>query len=136
MATQIKGTNQEFLEILRGLEAIKGVKGKSFSLLVARNIASLAEHLKPIESIAAPSKEFNEVAAIAHSHAENEDSDAIKALEEEHKDLIEERKKQLEQVEEMLSADSKVKVNLISEEIVPEEVTAEQLLPLLKILKD
>ena len=134
--TQITGTNQEFLEILRGLEAIKGVKGKAFGLLVARNIVFLTEHLKPIEKVAAPTKEFNEVSAIAHQHAENEDAEALKALEEEHKDLIEERKEQLKKVDELLAETSEVKVNLIREGIVPEEVTAEQLLPLLKILKD
>ena len=136
MATQITGTNQEFLEILRGLEAIKGVKGKSFSLLVARNIQSISKHLKPIEKAAVPSTAFNEVAAIAHKHAENEDTEALQTLEEEHKDLVEKRKEQLKTVEEMLLKSSKVKVNLIREELVPEEVTAEQMLPILKILKD
>ena len=134
--TQITGTNQEFLEILRGLEAIKGVQGKAFSLLVARNIVSLSNHLKPIEKEAVPTEEFNRVSAIAHQHAENEDAEALESLEEEHKDLIEERKEQLKKVEKLLAKSAKVKVNLIREELVPEEVTAEQLLPLLKILKD
>lgn len=134
--TQITGTNQQFLEILRGLEAIKGVKGKAFSLLVARNIVSLSEHLKSIEKEAIPTEEFNRVSAIAHQHAENEDAEALDALEAKHKDLIEERKEQLKKVDKLLAKSAKVKVNLIREELVPEEVTAEQLLPLLKILKD
>jgi len=134
--TQITGTNQQFLEILRGLEAIKGVKGKAFGLLVARNIVSLSEHLKPIEKEAVPTEEFNKVSAIAHQHAENEDAEALDALEAKYKDLIEERKEQLKKVDELLAGSAKVKVNLIREDLVPEEVTAEQLLPLLKILKD
>ena len=136
MATQIKGTNQEFLEILKGLESIKKVKGKTFGLLVARNIVYISKHLKHIENAAIPSTAFNEVAAVAHKFAESEDTEALEALEKEHKDIVDARKKQLKEVEEMLLKESEVKVNLIREELIPEEVTAEQILPLLKILKD
>ena len=93
MATQIKGTNQEFLEILKGLEVIKGIKGKTFGILVARNILHLSKHLKHIENAAMPSTAFNEVAAVAHKFAENEDTESLKALEEEHKDVVDARKK-------------------------------------------
>ena len=136
MATQIKGTNQEFLEILKGLEVIKGIKGKTFGILVARNILHLSKHLKHIENAAMPSTAFNEVAAVAHKFAENEDTESLKALEEEHKDVVDARKKQLKEVEEILVKESAVVVNLIREELIPDEVTAEQILPLLKILKD
>ena len=136
MATQIKGTNQEFLEILKGLESIKGVKGKAFGLLVARNIVHISKHLKHIENAAIPRTAFNEVAVVAHKLAESEDTKALEELEEKHKDIVDIRKKQLKEVEEMLLRASEVNVNLIREELIPDEVTAEQILPLLKILKD
>ena len=134
--TQIEGTNREFLELLKGLEAIKGVKGKSFALLTARNIMSLTKHLKPIEKIARPTTEFQKVSEKAHAFAEAEDTDGLKELEDANKELIEQRKEQLETVEKMLDEDSKVKVNLIREELVPDEVTPELILPLLKIIKE
>jgi len=56
--------------------------------------------------------------------------------EEEYKELIEERKEQLNKVEEMLDTEAEVSVNLIREDLVPEDVTPEQILPLLKILKE
>lgn len=136
MATQIKGTNQEFLEILKGLEVVKGIKGKTFGILVARNILHLSKHLKHINNAAKPSTAFNEVAAVAHKFAESEDTESLKALEEKHKDVVDARKKQLKEVEEMLLKESEVDINLIREELIPDEVTAEQILPLLKILKD
>lgn len=134
--TQITGTNREFLELLKGLEAIKAVQGKAFAILAARNIASLSEHLRPIDTVARPSVEFQKVSAKAHKMAEAEDAEAIEKLEEEHKELIEERKEQLNKVEEMLDTEAEVSVNLIREDLVPEDVTPEQILPLLKILKE
>lgn len=134
--TQITGTNREFLDLLKGLEAIRGVKGKAFAVLAARNIASLTEHLSPIEKVAAPSDAFIEVSQVAHKLAEEENTEAIEKLEEEHKDLIEERKEQLAKVDEMLDSESSVGVNLIREELIPDEVTPEQILPLLKIIKE
>ena len=74
--TQITGTNREFLELLKGLEAIKAVQGKAFAILAARNIASLSEHLRPIDTVARPSLEFQQVSAKAHKMAEAEDAES------------------------------------------------------------
>jgi len=133
--TQIKGTNREFLQILKALEAVKGLKGKSFALLVARNINALTEHLQPIEKESIPSIEFQKLSVKVQEKIEAEDSDAIEALEKEHAELIEERKQQLETVEKMLNMESEVKVNLISEDILPNDITADQTYGLLKLLK-
>lgn len=133
--TQIKGTNREFLQILKALEAVKGLKGKSFALLVARNINALTEHLQPIEKESIPPIEFQKLSVKVQEKIEAEDSDAIKALEKEHAELIEERKQQLETVEKMLNMESEVKVNLISEDILPNDITADQTYGLLKLLK-
>ena len=133
--TQITGTNREFLQILKALEAVKGLKGKAFALLVARNIKSLTEHLQPIEQKSIPSLEFQKLSVAVQEKIEQEDTEGIKALEEENKTLVEERKLQLEEVEKMLNLESKVKVNLISEDLLPEDITADQTYGLLKILK-
>ena len=136
MATQIKATNREFLEILKALEAVKQAKGKSFAVLAARNIVAITEHLRPIEEVALPKKAFVELSEKVQRLIQKEDQEAVTKLEQENEELIEERKAQLLKVEEMLDEKASVKINMIREEIVPEEVTAEQLLPLLKILKD
>ena len=73
--TPIKGTNREFLELLKGLETVKSVPGKAFALLTARNILSLSKHLKHIEKIAKPSTEFQKISEEAHKLAEAEDAD-------------------------------------------------------------
>ena len=133
--TEIKGTNQEFLDLLRGLEGLKEVQGKTFSLLVARNINSIAKHLKPIEVAAKPTKEFQELSVKVQRLVKEEKTDEIEALEEENKETIEERKAQLAAVDDMLKDNSSVGINLIKEEHIPNDVTPEQLLPLLSIIK-
>lgn len=133
--TEIKGTNQEFLDLLRGLEGLKEVQGKTFSLLVARNIDSIAKHLKPIEIAAKPTEEFQELSVKVQRLLEEEKPDEVKALEEENKEIIEKRKAQLAAVDDMLKDSSSVGINFIKEEHIPNDVTPEQLLPLLSIIK-
>jgi len=134
MATKIKGTNQEFLEILRGLEGLKEVKGKVFSLLVARNIMYISKHLKPIEKAAEPSKKFQELSVQVQRLVKEEKNEEIVAIEEANKDLIEDRKTQLAEVEDMLQKESSVDINFIKEEHIPNDVTPEKILPLLAII--
>jgi site-specific recombinase len=133
--TEIKGTNREFLEILKGLEAVKQAKGKTFAVLAARNIESISKHLKPIEKIATPKPEFVKLSREVQQLLEQENQEAVSKMEEDNKELINQRKEQLTKVEEMLDKKSTVNVNFIREEVVPEEITTEQLLPLLKIIK-
>lgn len=134
MATQIKGTNQEFLEILRGLEGLKEIKGKVFSLLVARNIMYISKHLKPIEKAAEPSKEFQELSVQVQKLLKEEKNDDIETIEEKNKKLIEDRKAQLAAVEDMLKEESSVSINFIKEEHIPSDITPEKILPLLSII--
>lgn len=133
--TQITGTNREFLQMLKALESVKGLKGKTFALLVARNINSLTDHLQPIEKASIPSAEFQELSVKVNRLFEDENKEAIEKLELEHADLIEKRKNQLDKVEKMLNKESSVSVNLIGEEHLPNDITADQIYGLLKIIK-
>jgi hypothetical protein len=133
--TQITGTNREFLQILKALESVKTLKGKTFALLVAKNISSITEHLQPIEKASIPSKDFQELSVKVHKLIEEEKSEEIEKIESEHVEIIEERKHQLDNVEKMLNMESSVGVNLISEEHLPSDITADQIYGLLKILK-
>jgi hypothetical protein len=134
--TYIETTNREILELYKGLETVKGIKGGRFSFLVAKNLKELKQSLQHIEDAAVPSQEFMEVSALAHKYAEEENEEAIQNLEKEHANLVEERKKQIEDVEKLLDENTKVAVELIREDQLPEEVTPEQVLPLLRIIKE
>ena len=133
--TQIKGTNREFLKLLKSLESVKGLKGKVFAILVARNIEFLTNHLQPIEKESIPSIEFQQLSVEVQKKIEVEDEEGVKALEKENEELIEQRKQQLKTVERMLNLKSEVKVNLISEDVLPADITADQVYGLLKLLK-
>lgn len=134
--TYLEATNREFLELYKGLEAVKSIKGARFSFLVAKNLKELKNSLQHIEDAAVPSERFMEVSALAHKYAEEENEEAIQKLEEEHADLVEERKKQIEDIEKLLDANSKVAVELIREDQLPEDLTPEQVLPILRIIKE
>ena len=133
--TQITGTNRELLQMLKALESVKTLKGKTFALLVARNINSITDHLQPIEKASMPSAEFQELSVKVNRLFEDENKEAIEKLELEHADLIEKRKTQLDKVEKMLNKEASVNVNLISEEHLPNDITADQIYGLLKIIK-
>jgi hypothetical protein len=133
--TQITGTNREFLQMLKALESVKTLKGKTFALLVARNINSITDHLQPIEKASMPSVEFQELSVKVNRLFEDENKEAIEKLELEHADLIEKRKTQLDKVEKMLNKEASVNVNLIGEEHLPNDITADQIYGLLKIIK-
>jgi len=133
---QITATNQELVELFRALEGVKNVKGTRFSFIVAKNIKELSTHLRPLENFAEPSQEFKEVAAIAHKLAENEDKEGIEKLEEDNKDLIEQRKKQIEELELKMQEPSTVYVEKFRKDQLPEDLTTDQLLPLLILIDD
>ena len=122
------------VELYKGLDAVKKHKGARFSMIVARNVKELEQVLKTYEQIAKPSDEFVKVSGEAHRLAEAEDTEGMKKLEEEHADLIEERKGQLKQLEETMEQVVEVNLQTIKEDQLPEEVTPEEMVPLLPIV--
>lgn len=133
--TYFESTVAEFVELYKGLEAIKNVKGTRFAFLVAKNLKELEHVLKPYEDKARPSQEFQIVAAQAHKLAEAEDQEGIEKLEEEHKDLVEQRKQQLAEVEKEMQQTIKVALQEINEEQLPDDLSTEQLLPIMRLIK-
>lgn len=131
----VTATNSEFLELFKGLEAVKNVKGTRFAFIVAKNLKELNRHLAPFEQQAVPTEAFQEVAAQAHALAEAEDAEGIKKLEEENAELIEERKAQLAAIEQMMQEEATVSLELIREDQLPEDLSTDQLLPLLRMIR-
>lgn len=124
----------EAVDIYKGLQEVKDIKGSRFSIVVAKNMKTLIEELKDIDKLATPSDEFMQVSAQVHKLAESEDVEGIQKLEEDHKDLIESRKKQLEEVEKLLEKEVSIPIYKLREDQLPNELNSEQLLPILGII--
>ena len=135
MFNQVEMKVADAIELYKGLEAVKKHKGARFSIIVARNVKELEAVLRQYEEMAKPSDEFMRVSGEAHKLAEAEDEAGIKKLEEEHADLIEERKTQLSKLEELMQTNVKIDLQLIKERQLPEDVTAEEVVPLLPIVE-
>ena len=100
--TKVEATNREFLDLFRGLEAVKQIKGARFAVLVGRNLKELRHVLEPIEKAALPTYEFQEVSVKMQELAEADNKEGMASLEEQNQELIEERKAQLSAAEDML----------------------------------
>ena len=131
---KFKATNRELLNLYKGLEAVKSMKGARFAVLVGKNIKELRNVLDPLEQAAVPGMEFQELSIEMQKLIEAEDQEAITKLEEENTELIEQRKKQLADVEELLDNEIEVFLHPIREDQLPEEITGEQVERLLQII--
>lgn len=133
--TKVTLQNKQLLVLYRGLHAVKELKGSRFAILVAKNMKEIKAVLDPLDEQALPSVEFQELSVKMQKLIEQEDKEQIEKLEEEHKDLIDARKKQLEEVNEALEKETEVYIYKIREDQLPDEITGEQLEPLLEILE-
>ena len=133
--TKIEATNRELLEVFRGLESVKSIKGARFGVLVGKNLKELRYKLQPIEKAAEPTFEFQEVSVKMQALTESNDLEAMSSLEKDNETLIEERKVQLAAVEDMLDKDTEVYLHMIKEAQLPDEITGEHIERLLKIIQ-
>lgn len=122
------------IELYKGLDAVKKHKGARFSIIVARNVKELEQVLREYENIAQPSDEFIALSNEAHRLAEAEDAEGIKKLEEENADLIDARKAQLKKLDKAMEKLVEINLQTIKEAQLPEDVTPEEIVPLLPIL--
>ena len=136
----ITDTKGELVNIINGLYGVQALKGKKFSLTVSKNISILTEALKDIEKAGTPSEEFmklaeqvNEISTTAEN--EEEAKKQIDKLEEENSKLVESRKSQMEKVQTMMEEEASVELHIISEDILPEDITAQQLNKMIKIIE-
>lgn len=134
MFNQVKMKVADAIELYKGLEAVKKHKGARFAVIVAKNVKELEQALRKYEDTAKPSEEFLRVSGEAHRLAEAEDEEGIKKLEEDHADLIAERKEQLAQLELQMQEEIELNVQTIKEAQLPEDVTPEEIVPILPIV--
>ncbi len=131
-----KGTNRQLLNLYRGLENVKNIKGSRFAVLVGKNMKEIKHILQPIEDAALPSPSFQTVSIQMRDLMEAEDKEAMTQLEEENKDLIEERQEQMKRVEELLEGDAEIKLHAVRDDQLPEDITGEQVEKILEIITD
>ena len=128
--TTINATKGEFVNLINGLFQVQELKGKKFGLVVSKNITILKEDLKHLEDLGKPSEEFMELATkvnqISQENPENA-KEVIDKLEKENEVLVKARREQLAKVTELMKDKIDIKLNTISEESLPEEITAQQI---------
>lgn len=131
----VTATNREFLNIFKTLLDTKEVKDTNYAKVVLSNSESIMKHLEDLEKLSTPSKEFIEIAMKAKTFIDNKDEEGLKKYEEENLPIIEERKKQIDQVNAKLEETASIELVLIEEEIIPKDLSADQLASLRLIIK-
>ena len=139
--TKIKATNRELLNLLHSLYAVSDLKGLKFAIGVSKNIDRLKRDLLYIDKASAPSEEFQKLldqVRVIESSEEDKDKvvKEIAKLEKKNQKLIDERKAQLQDVDSILDDESEIELVSISEEILPEGITAKQLGGIIKLINN
>ena len=134
----INATKQEFVDLINGLFQVQELKGKEFSLLVSKNINILQKNLNDIQEAGTPSEEFLQLAQkvneIANANAEGSQEE-IDKLEKENTELVEGRKTQMAKVTDILKEELELELHILSEDLLPEEVTAKQINSIINIIE-
>jgi hypothetical protein len=131
---KFKASNRSLLNLYKGLEAVKSIKGARFAVLVGKNIKELRNILDPLEQAAVPGLEFQELSVEMQKYIEEENQEAIEKLEADNTELIDQRKKQLADVETLLDNEIEVQLHPIREDQLPEDITGEQVEKLLQLI--
>ena len=135
---KINATKGELVNMINGLFAVQELKGKKFSLVVSKNIAILQKTLKEVEDAGKPSEEFMVLATQVNEIANKNEEDAkdqIDNLEKENQELVNSRRVQMDKVTKMLEEETSVDLYTFSENILPEDVTAQQITKIIKIIE-
>jgi len=116
---------QEVVDILQALYSVQEIGDLEFAKRVSKSTLSIEKVLKPLDDTMRPSKEFEELAKLVNKV--RDDEEAVKKLEEEHKEVVEERLKQIDTVEVILQDFVDVELTYIEEDILPKDINAKQL---------
>ena len=136
--TTINATKGEFVNLINGLFQVQELKGKKFGLAVSKNIVTLKKELQHLEELGKPSEEFMKLAQKVNEITSSGADDAkeqVDKLEEENLELVSSRREQMEKVTELMKDKMKIKLFTISEDTLPEDITARQINNIEKIIK-
>lgn len=157
-------TRQEVLDLYKAFQAVSHLKGVKFAYAVAQNLNILKREVEAISLASHPSNEFLEFdkkrAELAKSHAKKDEKgepitimvnganeydivdakvfeEQYEALKEENKAILDERTKQIEDLDNLLQEKVDVELYELKMSTVPEDVTGEMLAGiLLAIVED
>jgi hypothetical protein len=134
--TQVELKNGEFVELINGLFSVQGLKGVKFGLLVSKNIRILQNELDYLEAAAKPSEEFVELSVkVNQLISEGSKAEDVQKLEDENVDLVELRRTQMSELEELLDETTKIDLHTIPEDCLPGDISGEQITNIDKIIK-
>jgi hypothetical protein len=133
--TKVELKNGEFVELINGLFSVQDLKGVKFGLLVSKNIRILQEELNHLESAAAPSEEFLALSAQVNALVAGDKKEEIQKLEDENAELVQARKDQLAEMEELLQETTKMNLHAIPEDCLPADISGEQIINIDKIIE-
>ena len=132
----INAPKKDFISLINGLFSVQELKGKKFGLVVSKNIEILREALKELETAGQPTEEFmalaEEVNAIAEANEEGA-KEKIQQIEKDNQELVDARRAQMDALTEKMKEEIEIELNVISEELLPEEITAKQINQIIKI---
>ena len=137
--TTIKATKGDFVHLINGLYQVQDIKGKDFSISVSKNISILHEALKEIEKAGTPSEEFMKLAQKVNELSSKDPENSkveIDKLEKENEELVKLRKEQMDNVTELMKDEMSVDLTIVSEKILPEDITAKQINTIEKIINN
>ena len=125
-----------FLILATTLFQVQQLKGKKFGLAVSKNIEVIREALKDLEEAGKPTEEFltlaTEVNAIAEANEEGA-KEKIEQIEKDNQELVDARRLQLENLHESMKEEIELDLNMISEDLLPEDISAQQINMIIKI---
>lgn len=123
---------QEAVDILQALYSVQEIGNLEFAKRVVASTSSIEKVLKPLDETMRPSKEFEELAKLVNE-AQGDDA-KIQELEEKNEALVDERKKQIEAVKDMLEDTITVDLTYIGEDVLPKTLNAKQLKGLQRLI--
>lgn len=125
---------REYSELYNALLHVQDLPGLRFASKVADNIRTLERELSPVNEALRPSPEF-EVFAMRVREESGNDPAKVREMEEANPDLVQERRKQLQDAELMLAEEKEIRLRTILENELPAQISARQLMSLKLILK-
>jgi len=136
--TKINATKDDFARLYNGLVEVKDLKSKKFALVAGKNMLIIKDALQDVEDLNKPSEEFIEIARKINDIANKNEANAqeqIANIENENSEIVKARKEQLAKVTEVLKQDMELKLHMVSEDVLPEDITADQVTNIIKIIK-
>ena len=137
--TTINATKAEFVNLINGLFQVQELKGKKFGLAVSKNIVTLKKELQHLEELGKPSEEFMKLAQKVNELSSKDPENSkveIDKLEKENEELVKLRKEQMDNVTELMKDEMSVDLTIVSEKILPEDITAKQINTIEKIINN